>query len=63
MAETAKVESPPKVSAKALAKEPMKAGLTLKVSEKASRNARLKVKWIVIEPGKTMAFLKACWKL
>ncbi len=50
------------VPAKAPTKGSLKAGLTSKVSEKASRNARLKAKWIPMEPAKTMAFVTARWK-
>ena len=50
------------VPAKAPTKGSMKAGVISKVSENALRNTRLKVDWIWMEPGKTMAFLKARWK-
>jgi hypothetical protein len=60
--ETTEAENPPIVSAKAPTKTSLKAGLTSMVSEKASRNERLKADWISMGPEKMMAFLKARWK-
>jgi hypothetical protein len=62
MAEPTEAESPPMVAAKAQTKGSLKAGLTSKVTVKASRNERLKVDWISMGPAKTMASLKARWK-
>ncbi len=63
MAETTKAEDPPKVTAKARTKGPLKAARTSTVSEKASRNERPKADSISMGPEKMMAFLKARWKL
>jgi hypothetical protein len=62
MAKTTEAESPATVSAKAQTKGSLRAGLTSKVIEKASRKAALKADLIWMVPEKTMAFLKACWK-
>jgi hypothetical protein len=62
MPETTEAESPPMVAAKVPTKGSLKGGLTWTVSEKASRNERLKADWISMGPAKTMAFQKARWK-
>jgi hypothetical protein len=50
------------VSSKAQTKGSLKAGKTLTVPEKASRNEMLKANWKWMGPEKVMAFLKAPWK-